>query len=155
VRFLIPTLLALAACDFQPPAPAPTKPAAAKAPEPAPPAPAEPVPAPPTPAAGSDAARLPDGKLSAQAQGELAQAAKAPTDVTPECMDAGSHIAAVIVTGAPDTQRAALEQDRAMLVRRSAEACTRDHWPAQTLACFASAQTMEALQVCGRDLAAP
>jgi hypothetical protein len=67
-----------------------------------------------------------------------------------------THLADVMLSEAKDpAQKAALEQDKTKIVRRAAEACTRDAWKPSVLECFAKATTTEAMQICARDLAAP
>ncbi len=76
-----------------------------------------------------------------------------PTD---ECLQISDHIAEVLIREATDpAQKAGLVQDRTKIVRRSAEGCTRDAWPAAAKTCFLTANTVAALQECGKDLKAP
>lgn len=124
--------LSVAACELQP---APPKKAAVVAAGSAAPAPAV-VPALPAPAAPS---------VDAGVAG--------PTD---ECLQISDHIAEVLIREAQDpAQKAGLVQDRTKIVRRSAEGCTRDAWPAAAKTCFLTANTVAALQTCGKDLKAP
>jgi hypothetical protein len=76
--------------------------------------------------------------------------------VSQDCVDISAHIATVLIAEAKDpSQKATLEQEKTKIIRRSAEACTRDGWKPATLACFTKATTTEQMQVCARDLAAP
>lgn len=142
-------LAPLGACDLQPPPkgkPAPTTVndqagSAAVAPPPsAPPAaPSEPTPMPPTlpPDAGTPPA--PDAM-----------------EVSQQCLEVSTHIATVLIKDAKDpAAKAALEQDKAKIIRRAAEGCTRDQWPATAFACFLKGETVAALEICGKDLRAP
>ena len=84
----------------------------------------------------------------------------APPDAPPEpsqpCLDMATHLADVMLAEAKDpAQKAALEQDKTKIVRRAAEACTRDAWKPAVLQCFAKATNTEQMQICARDLAAP
>jgi hypothetical protein len=128
---LLAALVLLAACDLQPPPkhkPAPTQPgSAAGAPT-------------PTPALPPDAA------------------APAPDafDVTQKCLDVSAHIANVMIEEAKDpSAKAALEQDKTRIIRRAAEGCTRDAWPEAAHTCFMKAETLAAMEICGKDLKAP
>ncbi len=76
--------------------------------------------------------------------------------VSQGCIDVGSHVAEILIADAKDPmQKAALEQERAKIVRRSAEACTRDGWSATGQKCFLDAKTSAGMQVCGKNLKAP
>jgi hypothetical protein len=130
MRYLL--LLAVAACDLKP-------------------APREKTPV-PAPQVAADAAALP--------QDPFADASLHPPDVlmevTQPCMDVGVRIADVMISTTIDpSQRAALEQDRVKLVRRTAETCTRDAWPDAARQCFLRATSQVQLQECGKNLAAP
>jgi hypothetical protein len=77
-------------------------------------------------------------------------------NATQACVDVSAHIADTLIAGATDaTQKAALEQDRQKIIRRSAEGCTKDQWPAASIECFNKATTIPAMQVCGKDLKPP
>lgn len=139
-------LLASAACDLQPPPKqraAPTEPAATPPTNmPPTPPPTLPVDAGVAPVADAPAAAVPvDAALP---------------EVSSQCLAIGAHIADVLIREATDpAQKAALEQDKTKIVRRSAEGCTRDAWSAEAQACFLKAQTVDAMQVCGKNLKAP
>ncbi len=76
--------------------------------------------------------------------------------VSAECSAVCTKIAGVMIDQTTDPmQKAALEQDRLKLVRRMAEACTRDQWTDAQMKCFMSAKTPEALQACSAGLKAP
>ena len=128
-----------------PPAPAaaPTEGSAAT-PPPAPPA-GEPAPAPTVDAGVAPPPPAVDGGA----------AAAAPAEPTSECLQLGTHIAEVLIAGADPAQQAQLEQQRTKIVRRSAEACTRDGWNAEAKACFLAATSAPAMQECGKKLRAP
>ena len=77
------------------------------------------------------------------------QAAPA-SDVTQACLDAATNFANVLITGTTDqTQRATLEQDRARLVKRTADACTTK-WSDDARACYAAAKDVKDLESCGK-----
>lgn len=124
---LLAMLAPFGACDLQPPV--------HKEP-PAAPTPAEPAPPAPPPDA---AAAEPDA-----------------FDVTQPCLDVATHITQVLIAEAKDPgQRAALEQEQTRIVRRAAEGCTRDQWLEAARACFLKADSVAAMEVCGKDLKAP
>jgi len=111
------------ACDFQPPPPKPPA-------------------APPPPAAAADA------QLE-----EVARPKPDAGDVSQPCLDAATHFAEVLIAATTDqTQRAALEQDRARLVRKTAEACT-SKWSDGARACYAAAHDLKDLEGCGKLVA--
>ncbi len=73
--------------------------------------------------------------------------------VSEECLQTGVKIADVIIAATTDeTQKAAIEQDRTKLVRRSAETCTRDGWSASVRGCFLASKSAAELEACGRQL---
>ncbi|MDX2089952.1 MAG: hypothetical protein SFX73_19000 [Kofleriaceae bacterium] len=128
----------LGACDLQPPPkqqPGQTPGSAAAAPS------ASPTPTPALP---------PAPPLDAAAAGPDA------FDVTQKCLDVSVHIADVMIKEARDPgSKAALEQDKTRIVRRAAEGCTRDQWPDTAHACFLKAETVAAMEICGKDLKSP
>jgi hypothetical protein len=131
VRYLVIFAFAIA-CDHKP----------APRPEPAQP--------PPAPTQLADAGAAPQDPF-ADASLQLAR-----IDVSPQCMEVGVRIADVMISTTTDpSQKAALEQDRAKLVRRTAETCSRDAWSDAARTCFLRATTQEQLQECGRNLRAP
>ncbi len=70
-------------------------------------------------------------------------------DVTPECLRASEHVASLLVAGAGDpAKRATFVQERARIVRRSAEACTREPWSRDRIGCYEAARTEAAIQEC-------
>lgn len=121
-------LAPLGACDLKPPPKdQPAAPSSAPAPS------AEPTPPP-----------------------DAAPAAPDAFDVTQPCLDVSAHIADILIKEAKDPgARAALEQDKTKIIRRAAEGCTRDRWPDAAIECFTKAETVVAMEVCGRDLKAP
>jgi len=77
-------------------------------------------------------------------------------DVSQQCLDVSAHIADVLIQEQKDpSARAALEQDKTKIIRRAAEGCTRDVWPLTAIQCFTKAQTVAAMEICGKDLKAP
>ncbi len=132
----------LAACEHEPPpkkAPAaqPTPPPAGDPTQAAPqPPPTQPPPPSPTAAVDAGVDALPP--------------------VSQDCLDVSGHIAEVLIAEAKDDQqKAQLEQEKTKIIRRSAEACTRDAWKAEVRACFLKATKTEQMQTCAKDLAAP
>ncbi len=94
------------------------------------------MPAPPTPAVDAGAPALPP--------------------VSQDCLDVAGHIAEVLISEAKDDQqKAQLEQEKTKIIRRSAEACTRDGWKPEVRTCFLKAAKTEQMQICAKDLAAP
>jgi hypothetical protein len=80
----------------------------------------------------------------------------APIEVSAACVEVSAHIAEVLIADVKEpSQRAALEQDRTKIIRRSAEGCTRDAWSDASQKCFANAKTAAAIQVCASRLKAP
>ncbi|MBL0214486.1 MAG: hypothetical protein IPQ07_11420 [Myxococcales bacterium] len=76
--------------------------------------------------------------------------------VSQDCVDVSAHIADVLISEAKDpTQKATLEQEKTKIIRRSAEACTRDSWKAEVRACFLKSTTADQMQTCAKDLAGP
>ena len=124
-------------------------------------APAQPAGAPTKPATPPPSNTAPTGTPPGPPPGVPVDAGvAAPPDAPPEptqpCLDMATHLADVMLSEAKDpAQRAALEQDKTKIVRRAAEACTRDKWKPETLQCFAKATTTEQMQICARDLAPP
>jgi hypothetical protein len=134
----------LGACDLQPP---PKRSAPATSPTPATPSAAGTEPAPPAPPAAGGAPSPADaGTPVADAQ----------LEVTSECLQVAAHIADVMIRETTDpAQRAALEQDKTKIVRRSAEGCTRDAWSESARSCFLAAKAIPQMQECGKNLRAP
>lgn len=110
-------------------------------------------PSPPPPAPAPAAAANPGS--AAPPAPPAAGSAAAPAEPTEECLQIGTHIASTLISAADPTQQAQLEQERTKIVRRSAEACTRDAWNAESKACFMAATTSAAMQECGKKLRAP
>ncbi len=72
------------------------------------------------------------------------------------CNEVGVKIATSLIDSAQDAaQKATLTQERDRIVRRVAEACTRDSWSEASRDCFLKAKTQEEMQICGQNLAAP
>lgn len=139
VRFLVVLIAFGAACDLQPP---PKKaPPAATAPS------AVPTPAPVLPALDAGVAVAP---------GDAAPAPPDAMEVSDRCVQLGSHVAEVMISEAEDaSKKSVLVQDRARIVRRTAESCTRDAWSAQLITCYLAAKTQATLQACRPPDVAP
>jgi hypothetical protein len=104
------------------------------------------MPPPPTP--GDDTPAAPADAAAAPAPDAF--------ETSAACNDIGIRIAAQMLTEATDpTQKSALTQERDRIVRRVAEACTRDNWPKDARDCFMKATTSAQMQECGKNLAAP
>jgi len=143
VRFLVVLIALAGACEHKP---APKR----NPPVQAPPTAAEPaaqVPVPPTPP--------PPVPADAGVAVAIADAVAAPPDamvVSDRCVELGSHVAEVLIQEATDpSQKAAYTQDRARIVRRTAEGCTRDAWTEKTIACFMAGKTSAAMQACRKQ----
>lgn len=134
MRTLFLFVVALSACDLQPP---PKKQPPSEPSDPARQAPSIPTPEP----------ALPDAAVAPPIDA---------FETSPACNDVGVKVAASVVDNAQDpAQKAALSQDRDRIVRRVAEACTRDSWPESARDCFLKAKSPADMQECGKDLAAP
>ena len=147
MRSLLLFLTVLAACEHEPPpkkAPpaTPTPPPAGDPTQGQPPPPNTPPNTPPPP---QNAIQIPtDAAIDAL------------PPVTQDCVDVAAHIAETMIAESKDPQQKAfIEQEKTKIIRRSAEACTRDNWKPAVLACFLKATTTEQMQICAKDLAAP
>lgn len=141
---LAAVLLLCAACDFQPP---PKKAPPVESPPTNPPAQTidAPVAVAPSTGSGSDVGSG-SGSGLAPRRVESSQA----------CIDAAAKITGLMIDNSKDDMlKAQLEQDRTKTVRRVAEACTKDAWPADVLTCITNAGDMTALQACTQKLRAP
>jgi hypothetical protein len=138
VRFLVVLIAIAGACDLQPP-PKKAPPAATSTPTPAAPS-AVPTPEPALPPADAGVAAV------------ASDAAPAPPDameVSDRCVQLGSHVAEVLISEAGDpAKKSVLVQDRAKIVRRTAESCTRDAWTAELITCYLAAKSQATLQAC-------
>lgn len=121
-------LLLFAACEFVP------------APPPAP-APVAPPPAPVVP----DAAVAEVGSADAGA-----------IQVTDECLRTSTHVADLLIAGAPDPAlRATYETERANIVRRTAEVCTTQGWAPELQRCFTEAKLQIDIEACRNKFPPP
>jgi hypothetical protein len=76
-------------------------------------------------------------------------------EVSDRCVRVGQHIAEVLTQETTDpSQKAVYVQERARIVRRTAESCTRDAWTGKEIDCILAGKTQAALQSC-RQPAAP
>jgi len=145
VRVLVVLIAIAGACDLKP------------APKKAPPA-ATPPTTPPASEPGAPV-MVPLDAGVAVAVSDAAPAARPPVDampVTDRCVTLGSHVAEVLLAEAEDpSKKAALIQDRAKIVRRTAESCTRDAWTEAEIACFLAGKTQVAMQACRKPAATP
>jgi hypothetical protein len=139
----------LAACEHEPPPKAKGAPAAgsAQAQNQAPPD--QPPPGPPQQVADA-------GAGSGQPAVATDAAIDAPAPVSQDCVDIAAHIADAMIAETKDAQQKAfIEQEKTKIIRRTAEACTRDSWKPDVLDCFRKSTTTEQMQVCAKGLQAP
>jgi len=139
VRFLVVLIVFASACELKP---APKKELPVQPPPTATmPAAADPNTPPPT--------MVPADAGVAVAVGDAAPALIDAMVVTDRCVQLGSHVAAVLIEESTDpSRRAAFTQDRARIVRRTAEGCTRDAWSEALIACFLKGKTSAEMQAC-------
>ncbi len=149
MRTLLLLVVAVAACDLQPPPPKKSAPPTTATPTDLPPPPVRPdIPPPPIAADAGVAAVVVDAAVAPPPIDAM--------ETSAPCNDVGVKIATSIIDNAQDpAQKATLTQERDRIVRRVAEACTRDNWSAAARQCFLKAKTAEEMQICGKDLAAP
>jgi len=77
------------------------------------------------------------------------------SDVSDACMQVGVHLADVWINEAQNAQdKAALEQERTLLVRRTAVACTQSAWNEEARACVEQAKTRAEISGCEKKIAA-
>lgn len=146
MRLLVVLIAIAGACDLQPP------------PKKAPPAASPPTS--PTAATPNPPSLPPSDAGVAVAIGDAAAGARPPADameVTDRCVQLGSHVAEVLIAEAEDpSKKSVLVQDRAKIVRRTAESCTRDAWSAELIGCYMAAKTQAKLTACRKpDVPAP
>jgi len=125
----------LAACEFVPaPPPAPAPVATPRVPQDAP----------------------PDTAVAAVADAGEARADAALIAVTDECVRTSTHIADVLIAGAPDPSlKASYEAARDRIVRATAEACTTQAWSDPEQRCFAQAKVEADLRACEKKFPPP
>lgn len=71
--------------------------------------------------------------------------------VSERCLMVATHIADVQIADAQaPAQKAAYTQNRAQLIRRSAERCTKLGWSDAQIACYQGASSLAALQACNQ-----
>lgn len=111
----------------------------------------QPAPPPPPPAAPVEAPKPVEARAADAGAG-----APAPIAVTDQCVQIGVHVAGVLIAAATDPgQRSIYEQERAKMVRSTAEACTTQKWSAEASACYLAAKTPTALKDCEKKFAPP
>ncbi len=126
------TLFFLAACELQPPPPAPPAPVAT-----------------PTPVAAADAAAAVAPPVDAAAPPDA-------MTVTAECIVTGAHIAEVLIASATDPSlKASYEQARDRIVRTTAEACTSQLWTADAQRCYGLGKLKADLEACEKKFPRP
>lgn len=140
-------LVLLAACELQP---APKKqPPAAATPAPAP-APAKPS-APPAPA-------LPGARTTADGAGAVAGAgpAAAKPDISEPCMAVATKVAQVFIDSAKDpAQKNVYEQSRAIMTRKTGQACTAQGWSEEARTCYLAAKSPADIKACELEFSPP
>jgi len=128
----------VAACEFQPAPP----------PAPAPVAPASRVPQDAPPDTSTAAVADAGGPAPSDAAPAIA--------VTDECVRTSTHIADVLIAGAPDPSlKASYEAARDRIVRATAEACTTQAWSDAEQRCFAQAKVEADLRACEKKFPPP
>ena len=125
----------LAACEFVPaPPPAPAPLAPPRVPQDAP----------------------PDTAVAVAADAGEPHADAALIAVTDECVRTSTHIADVLIAGAPDPSlKASYEAARDRIVRATAEACTTQAWSDPEQRCFAQAKVEADLRACEKKFPPP
>ena len=82
-------------------------------------------------------------------EGSATPITPAPDVVSPDCLDTAAHIVdATIAAVVDEGEKANQERNRALLVRKTAEECSRKKWPQRTLDCYNAATTVEAMRGC-------
>jgi len=82
------------------------------------------------------------------------QATGSGSDVSDACMAVGVHFADVWINEAQNAQdRATLEQERTLMVRRTALACTKAGWTEDARACVVNAKTRAEVSACQKKTA--
>jgi hypothetical protein len=72
-----------------------------------------------------------------------------PIEVSPACVEVGSHFAGVFIANATDPgQKSVLEQERTKIVRSTAETCTTQAWSPDAIACFRATKTQPEITAC-------
>lgn len=74
---------------------------------------------------------------------------------TAECEQAGIKEAQLLISDAEPSQKPAMERERADIVRRTEDACTRQGWTAPALACIAQSKTNMDAHACLDKFRAP
>ncbi len=75
-------------------------------------------------------------------------------DVSAVCTEAAVQIFKVMLGAEADPAlKANIEHERTQIIRRAAEACTRDDWSDSVQKCFLKASSRADLQECGKQLA--
>ncbi|MFN0249107.1 MAG: hypothetical protein ACKV2T_19645 [Kofleriaceae bacterium] len=156
MRSLLLLAIALGACDLQPPPKKSPPPPTTPTDLPPPPTPNTPPPPEPVLVVDAGVGAVADAGGAAVVDAAAPVAPPDAVETSAPCNDVGVKVAASIIETATDpAQKAALTQERDRIVRRVAEACTRDGWTKAQRDCFLTAKTAEDMQACGRDLAAP
>ena len=146
MRRLLFIVVALGACELQPPPKKQAEPAQeaqpqAQKPVEAPPQPTPPPPAPP-PEAGSGAGS--------------AAAAPPKIEITAPCMEVAAKLAQVFIDGQTDpAQKSIAEQARADMTRKMGEACTVQPWSEGARKCYLAAKNEAGIRACEKKFPAP
>ncbi|HEY1557984.1 MAG TPA: hypothetical protein VGF94_24310 [Kofleriaceae bacterium] len=137
-KWILVGLIAAGACELEPP---PKKHAAQVEPAPA-------QPRAPTPVIGAGS-----GAGSGSGTGSGTGSGSAAHDISDACMQAGVHFADVWINEAQNAQdKAALEQERTLLVRRTALGCTQQAWSDEARACVETAKTRAEMTACEKRI---
>jgi hypothetical protein len=83
-----------------------------------------------------------------------AAAVQPATELTPACIDAAVRFTEIKIAEAKAAaDKSAIQQDQAMIVRRMAEACTKQQWSSEVIACYKAASSGADLIACGTKVA--
>jgi hypothetical protein len=143
MKRLLFIVIALGACELQPPPKKQAEPAQEAQPQVQKPveAPPQPTPPPPPPEAGSGT-------------GSGAVAPK--IEITAPCMEVAAKLAQVFIDGQTDpAQKSIAEQARADMTRKMGEACTVQPWSEGARKCYLAAKNEAAIRACEKKFPAP
>ena len=143
-------LLVVAACDLQPPK--------KKEAPPPPPPPKVMVDAGMVapPVVDATVAVAVDAALPVVDAGVVAVTADGDIEPTQDCLDVAVHFADVLIEDEKDaTKKAALEQDKANIVKTTSRRCTKDSWSEAIRKCFNASRTQVQVEMCAKRVPQP
>jgi hypothetical protein len=77
-------------------------------------------------------------------------------EVTEACLTTAVHVVELLIAGEPTPEaRAGREQQRTVLVRRTAEVCSENHWSEAARGCVVAATKLADVSACERTFLAP